>query len=141
LGRVLGIDYGEARTGLALSDPSQLFASPLMTLASRDKRKLLDQIETLVQRKMVEKVVVGIPTALSGRKTKQTERVAAFIDKLKAQLSVPVYEFDERLSSFEAQRILHQKGVKTGHHKSSVDKTAAALILQTYLDAQKRKSP
>ncbi len=140
MGRLLGIDYGEARTGLALSDPSQLFATPLVTLASRDKHKLMHQIEAVVQDKQVEKVVVGIPTALSGRKTKQTERVIAFTVNLKAKLSVPVAEFDERLSSFEAHRILHQKGVKTGHHKGSVDKMAAALILQTYLDAQKSKS-
>ena len=136
LGRVLCIDYGKSRIGLALSDPLQIIASPLKTIESRNTEKAILTIQDIVIKNDVELIAIGLPIALSGNSTAQTEEVKNFINLLRNEISAPVEEVDERLSSVEAIKILHEKGVKTGHNKGEIDKTAAAIILQTYLDTK-----
>lgn len=140
MGRVLCIDYGKSRIGLALSDPLQIIASPLKTIESRNTEKAILTIQDIVIKNDVELIAIGLPIALSGNSTAQTEEVKNFIDLLKNEISVPVEEVDERLSSVEAIKILHEKGVRTGHNKGEIDKTAAAIILQTYLDTKNYSS-
>ena len=137
MARILGIDYGRVRIGLALSDPLQIIASPFKTVIAKDTNTAIAQITRIVQEQDVESIVVGVPISLAGKITEQTKKVHEFIAVLKEEVKLPVLEAEERLSSVEASRILHQKGIKTGHHKAEVDKTAAAIILQTYLDSQK----
>ncbi|MCK4689720.1 MAG: Holliday junction resolvase RuvX [Candidatus Marinimicrobia bacterium] len=136
MGRVLCIDYGKSRIGLALSDPLQIIASPLKTIESRNTEKAILTIQDIVIKNDVELIAIGLPIALSGNSTAQTEEVKNFINLLRNEISAPVEEVDERLSSVEAIKILHEKGVKTGHNKGEIDKTAAAIILQTFLDTK-----
>lgn len=140
MGRILGVDHGKVRIGLALSDPLHVIASPLKTLSSKDSNEVVQQILNIIYDNEVELVVIGVPFSLSGKPSLQTEEVRKFIVLLRDRIKIPIIEAEERLSTVEALRILKQKGVKTGHHKEEVDKIAAAIILQTYLDSQKRKN-
>ena len=136
LSRVLGIDYGERRIGLALSDPMRIIAKPLKII---DRKKTIDYISEILnisEEKKANIIVVGLPLTLRGKKSKQTEVVQKFIEKLTQLGTIPVVPVDERLSTIAAIKSLQEQGVKTGHAKGRVDETAAAIILQEYLDSQ-----
>ena len=136
MSRVLGIDYGERRLGLAVSDSLEIIAKPLKTL---DRKKTFDyfsEILNIVIEKNVHKIVVGLPLTLKGKHSDQTKVVQKFIEKLKQAVKIPVIHIDERLSSVAAVRSLKEMGVKTGHEKGRIDETAAAIILQEYLDSK-----
>ena len=132
--RVLGIDYGDKRIGIALSDPMQIITKPFVTL--KNNEEFLDELKKIINEKEVEEVVVGYPVGMKGQVTKQTEKVEVFIEKLKSTLEIEIVKIDERLSSVSAENILRQQGVKTGHNKSMIDDTSAAIILQEYLDSK-----
>ena len=136
MSRVLGIDYGERRIGLALSDPMGIIAKPLRII---DRKKTTDYISEILntsKEKNANIIVVGLPLTLRGKQSKQTEIVQKFIEKLTQLGKIPVVPIDERLSSVAAKKSLQEQGVKTGYEKSRVDETAAAIILQEYLDSQ-----
>ena len=132
--RVLGIDPGERRVGLAVSDPLGITAQGLATF-DRTRGNVLEHVRTLVREYDVERIVVGRPLALSGAETESTRRADALAREL-ATLNLPVTFWDERLSSVEAQRVL--AGTRAG--KDAVDRIAAVLILQGYLDARSTAS-
>ncbi len=134
MSRVLGIDYGDTRIGLALSDPMQIITKPFVTL--KNNEEFLDELKKIINEKKVEAVVVGYPVGMKGQVTKQTEKVEVFIEKLKSTLEIEIVKIDERLSSVSAENILRQQGVKTGYNKSMIDDTSAAIILQEYLDSK-----
>ena len=134
--RILGIDYGERRIGLAISDPLQIIATPLKVVDRKKTPKIFQEIKDLVKEKNISTVVVGFPLTMKGTFSKQTEATVEFIEKLKELLEVPIYTVDERMTSKEAEKILIQKGIKTGHNKSAVDQTSAIIILQEYLDSK-----
>lgn len=134
MGRVLGIDHGDARIGIALSDPTEFLASPLCVLASTNAG--LSQIIALIAEHQVEKVVIGLPRNMDGSYGSATEKVRGFIEKLKARTNVPVFEWDERLSTVSAHNALREAGIDGKRRKGLVDKVAAQIILQNYLDAQ-----
>ena len=134
MSRVLGIDYGDTRIGIALSDPMQIITKPFDTL--KNNEEFLDELKKIINEKEVEAVVVGYPVGMKGQVTKQTEKVEVFIEKLKSTLEIEIIKIDERLSSVSAENILRQQGVKTGHNKSMIDDTSAAIILQEYLDSK-----
>ena len=136
LSRVLGLDYGERRIGLALSDPLGIIAKPLTII---DRKKTVDhiaRISEIVSKNKITSIVIGLPLTLKGHYSKQTEIVLDFIDQLKSDLQIPVVAIDERLSSVAAKKSLQAQGVKTGHEKGRVDETAAAIFLQEYLDSK-----
>jgi len=136
LSRVLGLDYGERRIGLALSDPLGIIAKPLTII---DRKKTVDHISRITEivfEKKITSIVVGLPLTLKGHYSKQTEIVLAFIDQLKSNLKIPVVAIDERLSSVAAEKALQTQAVKTGYEKGRVDETAAAIFLQEYLDSK-----
>ena len=134
MSRALGIDYGDTRIGIALSDPMQIITKPFATL--KNNEEFLDELKKIINEKEVEEVVVGYPVGMKGQVTKQTEKVEMFIEKLKSTLEIEIVKIDERLSSVSAENILRQQGVKTGHNKSMIDDTSAAIILQEYLDSK-----
>ena len=134
--RILGIDYGERRIGLAISDPLQIIATPLNVIDRKNTPEYISIIQKIVIERNIVKIVVGLPITMKGSISKQTELTLLFIDNLKKSLEVPVCSIDERLSSREAKRILISQGIKTGHNKSSVDLIAAGIILQEYLDSK-----
>ena len=133
MGRALGIDFGTKRVGLALSDRSNMIASPYKTLNYVSEKDLINQLETIVTKNDIEILVLGLPINMKGEDTAQTIKVRDFKEILSA-LRIPIVYEDERLSSVSAINSLMLQNVKTGHNKSEIDKTAAAIILQQYLD-------
>ena len=133
MGRSLAIDFGEKRVGLAISDKSNLIASPFKTINYINKNDLVSQIEKIVIENNIENFVLGLPINMKGEDTKQTKIVRKFKESL-SSLDLPIIYEDERLSSVSAKNSLILQNIKTGHNKSEIDKTAAAIILQQYLD-------
>ena len=133
MGRALGIDFGTKRVGLALSDRSNMIASPYKTLNYVSEKDLITQLETIVTKNDIEILVLGLPINMKGEDTAQTIMVRDFKEILSA-LRIPIVYEDERLSSVSAINSLMLQNVKTGHNKPEIDKTAAAIILQQYLD-------
>ena len=136
LSRVLGLDFGERRIGLALSDPLGIIAKPLTIIDRKKTADHISRISEIVSERKITSIVVGLPLTLKGDYSKQTEIVLAFIDQLKSDLQIPIMTIDERLSSVAAKKALQEQAVKTGHNKGRVDETAAAIFLQEYLDSQ-----
>tara|TARA_B100001250_G_C19803824_1_gene792351 strand:+ start:1669 stop:2085 length:417 start_codon:yes stop_codon:yes gene_type:complete len=136
MGRVLGVDYGESRVGLALSDPNKIIASPFCTISYKDKKFLKDKLEDIILERNIDCLVIGLPIGLKGKDTKQTKVVKLFAKTIE-NLNLPIYFQDERFSSFSAQKALIAQNIKTGHNKDLIDSTAAAIFLQQFLDSNK----
>ena len=136
MSRILGVDYGERRIGLALSDPLGIIAKPLKVIDRKKTPDYLSEILETAKEKDVKRIVVGVPFTLKGEHSKQTDIVKNFIDELLTLGKIQIIPIDERLSSVAAEISLQLQGVKTGHEKGRVDETAAAIILQEYLDSQ-----
>ena len=137
MGRVLGIDYGDSRIGLAMSDPIKIIASPFKTIRNEGNENFLQVFQSLIKEKDVETIVVGLPMGLKGQETAQTKKVREFVSLLYA-LNLPIRLEDERLSSVSAEKSMIQQNIKTGHNKGLIDQRAAAIILQQFLDKQNR---
>ena len=133
MARALGIDFGEKRVGLALSDRLYLIASPYKTLHYISENDLISKIKKIVVKKEIEIFVIGLPLNMKGEDSAQTKKVRKF-KKLLSILNLPIIYEDERFSSIIAKNSLVFQNVKTGHNKSEIDRTAAAIILQQYLD-------
>ncbi|MBC8256789.1 MAG: Holliday junction resolvase RuvX [Candidatus Marinimicrobia bacterium] len=136
MSRILGVDYGERRIGIALSDPLGIIAKPLTIIDRKITPDYISAILETAKERDVNKIVVGVPYTLKGENSKQTDVVKIFIAKLFSIGKIQVIPIDERLSSVAAEKSLQLQGVKTGHEKGRVDETAAAIILQEYLDSQ-----
>jgi len=134
--RLLGLDVGDVRIGVALSDETGILATGLPTLQRVGPRKDVRAVAALVRDREVGEVVVGLPRRLDGSLGPQAEKVLAFMDSLRASLRVPVTPWDERLTTVEAERTLREAGAGSRERKASVDRIAAILILQNYLDAR-----
>ena len=133
MARALGIDFGEKRVGLALSDRSKLIASPYKTLQYISENDLISEIKKIVIDKEIGVFVIGLPLNMKGEDSDQTKKVRRFKNLLSI-LGLPIIYEDERFSSIIAKNSLVLQNVKTGHNKSEIDRTAAAIILQQYLD-------
>jgi len=138
--RVLAIDFGRARTGLAISDELGLLAHPLETVKSANMKAVVQRIAILVREKNIECVVVGLPRNMDGSHGGAAEAVLAFVEKLRAQLSVPVVTWDERLTTVAANRALRDAGRSTRSTRGCVDQVAAQMILQGYLDQRQPRA-
>lgn len=140
MSRVLGIDYGERRIGLAVSDPTATIAQPLPTLVRRrGKRPPVARIARLAEEHAVEGAVIGLPLTLEGTESEWTREVRAFGDKLAERSGLPVHFLDERMTSVRAERAVRALGLskRERERKGRVDAAAAVLILQAYLDRRK----
>lgn len=133
--RILGLDYGSRRIGVALCDELGMAARGVATLVRKNREADLAAIATLVARHGVERIVVGYPLRLDGSEGIQCEKVNGFIRRLEARFSLPVVRWDETLSTKEAEELLRDRGVRAEKRRAEVDRVAAALILQGYLDA------
>ena len=136
--RILGLDHGERRIGLALSDPLQIIAKPFKTIDLKLTKNIFDSLNSIIKEHDVEEIIVGYPITLKNEFSIQTKKVLKFAELLKKNVQVEVKLYDERLTSQIAQKSLVMQGVKTGHNKEDVDKTAAAVFLQNYLDENKK---
>lgn len=137
--RILGVDYGERRVGLALSDPTATIASPLPTLARRKgKRPPVAPIARLAEEHGVEGIVVGLPLTLEGEDSDWTREVRQFAEALAQRTGLPVALEDERMTSVRAERAVRSLGLskEKREEKERVDAAAATLILQAHLDAR-----
>ena len=137
MGRYLGIDNGEKRVGLALSDPLKIIATPFRTLLVRNTNQVIRELDKIIDEQDVELIVVGNPLGMKGQQTAQTKRVMEFTDKL-SDIGYKVMLEDERLSSVSAKRVMIEQEIKTGYNKELIDQIAAAIILQQFLDKQSR---
>jgi putative Holliday junction resolvase len=135
--RILGIDYGKRRIGLAISDPSGFMAQPLATIDLKDDNDSIREIVRIINERSVEEVVVGLPVSLSGELGQQARDVLQFIEELRSQTDVNIATWDERLSTSIAQRALTDTKAKKARKKDLVDQIAAAVILQGYLDSRR----
>ena len=139
--RLLALDVGDRRIGVAVSDSLGILAAPLTTIRrsseSRDVRAVLD----LVAEHEAGGIVVGIPYSLSGERGPQALAVQRFRDALAAWAGVPVFEQDERYSTVEAERLLREAGAEPSKDRARVDAAAAAVVLQAYLDAGRAREP
>ena len=133
--RILGVDYGERRIGIAVSDELGMTARGLATIQRKNRAADLEQIDACVRRYAVERVVVGYPLRLDGSQGVQCEKVNRFIRRLEKRLTIPVVRRDEMLSTKEAEELLRETGVRPEKRRAMVDGIAACIILQRYLDA------
>jgi putative Holliday junction resolvase len=140
-GRIVGIDFGLARIGIALSDESKLIAGSLETLAAQKKiAETVDQLLIYLNRHAeanryrIEEIVVGMPLMMSGKKGMLADEVAHFVMLLKEKVSCPICTWDERLSSVQADRSLREGNFTRRKRSKMVDAVAATIILQSYLD-------
>lgn len=143
--RYLGLDIGNRRIGVAVSDELGVTAQPVLTLERRRSgnsigREDLRSLARLARRYGVAGIVVGNPVHLSGDQSPQAARVQAFAEQLGALTGLPIRLWDERLTSREAHQILYEAGHARQEHRKVVDQVAATLILQSFLDEQERTS-
>ena len=134
-GRALGLDLGDARIGVAISDPERRLAIPLGTVPAGAPQDL-KAISKLVAENGVSVVVVGHPISMSGAKGTRAQKSEEFANALRVLLSVPVELHDERLSTVEADRALREAGAPGRRRREVVDRSAAAIILQAWLDRE-----
>jgi putative Holliday junction resolvase len=137
--RVLCIDYGRKRLGLALSDELGVTAQPLGKIEEDSVEDRMDEIERICEEKGVTEVVVGLPLTMKGEVAQAASRVIAFARDLNQRLGLPVITWDERLSTKEGEKALLESGMRRNKRKQVVDSVAAAIILQSFLDARREK--
>lgn len=138
-GRVLAIDWGEARIGLALSDPTRTLATPYATLAEKDKGLQITRVVALVALLDIAEIIVGMPLHMDGAATTTTRPAMKYAEKLAGLVGVPVTLVDERMTSVAAQARLSEAGWKsTREDKGRLDSAAAAVMLQSWLDSRAR---
>jgi putative Holliday junction resolvase len=129
---ILGLDFGRARIGAAISDELQLLAHPLETIPAN--KQAATRVAEIVRERKVDHVVVGLPKRMDGQLGAAASEVLQFAEKLRAILPCAVVTWDERLTTAAAHRALRDAGKKTRHTRGYVDQVAAQLILQSYLD-------
>mgnify|MGYP002968233090 CR=1 FL=1 len=137
--RIMGIDYGDARTGLAVSDAMNILVGEAWTVNQWDANTLADEIIRQAVARGVERFVLGLPKNMDGTEGARAEKCREFAALLAGKTDIPIVMWDERRSSVEAHAILHANGKKEKKHRQSVDAVAATLILQGYLDFKRRQ--
>ncbi|MDP4093249.1 MAG: Holliday junction resolvase RuvX [Bacillota bacterium] len=136
--RILGIDYGDSRIGLALSDPFGWTAQGIDTLSCKNGlENAVKEIVRIVSENKVEKIVIGLPKNMNGTLGPRGEKTQAFAEKIAQRTGIEVVAWDERLTTVAANRTMHEMGTKTSKKKGLVDRIAAVYILQGYLDSIK----
>ncbi len=136
-GRILALDVGTRRIGLAVSDPLGITAQGLDTLQRKNKRTDLERLEAVIRRYQVRELVVGLPLRMSGAEGIQAEKMAAFAEELRRRFQLPVHLWDERLTSAEANRLLREAELSIEKRAKAVDRMAAVLILQNFLESRR----
>ena len=134
--RVLAIDHGSKRMGLALSDELGVVAHPFETFPAEPFNEFLQRLKDILREKQVDLVLVGMPRNMDGSYGPAALKVQQFVAVLKEALTVPIQTWDERLTSAQANRFLIEADVRRADRKTKVDKTAAAILLQSFLDSR-----
>jgi putative holliday junction resolvase len=134
--RILALDHGTKRIGVAISDEMKIIAQPLEFIPAEPFGELVERLRRIMAEKPVESILVGMPRNMDGSYGQASEKVQEFVGALRAALTVPVLTWDERLTSVQANRLLSEAAVRGVKRKGKVDQMAAAILLQSYLDAQ-----
>jgi putative Holliday junction resolvase len=134
--RILALDHGTRRIGVAVSDEMKIIATPLEYIPAEPMEKVLERVQQLVREKEVEFILIGMPRNMDGTYGLAAEKVKEFIAALRLHITTPITTWDERLTSVMANRALLQGNVRRAQRKEKVDKMAAAILLQSYLDRQ-----
>lgn len=134
--RILALDFGSRRIGLAVTDELGMTAQGLPTLHRTNKRNDFDHLRRTIRQYAVAEIVLGLPLRMSGEGGTQAEKVEAFAEDLRARFKLPVHLFDERLTSVEANRVLDEAEVGDRKRKEVVDQLAAVLILQAFMESR-----
>lgn len=134
--RVLALDHGTKRIGVALSDELKLIAQPLEYIPAEPFAAFLDRLKALVREKEVELILVGMPRNMDGSYGPAALKVQEFVAVLRDALAIPIETWDERLTSVQANRMLAEAEVRGSRRRQKVDQTAAAILLQSYLDSR-----
>ena len=138
--RILGLDYGGRRIGIALSDEMGLTAQGLPTLERKTLERDLTALGEIIRQRGVEKIVIGYPLRLDGTEGIQCRKVDRFVEALEGRFALPVIRWDETLTTRQAEEVLSEARAKRKKRKSAVDKIAAMFILQGYLEALRKGS-
>src|SRR5262249_8624784 len=139
--RVMALDVGDKTIGVAVSDALLLTAQSRPTIRRKDLRSDLETLRRLAVENEVHEIVVGQPFHMTGKESPQSQKVARFVEELPKVLALPVTFWDERLTSFEAEQHLKQMGLNWRQRREQVDKVAAMIILQNYLDSRPSENP
>ncbi|MGA7400989.1 MAG: Holliday junction resolvase RuvX [Terracidiphilus sp.] len=137
-GRILGLDVGSRRIGIAVSDPLGITAQGLETLQRRNKRTDLAALEAVIRKYSVREIVVGLPLRMSGAEGTQSDKMQVFAEELRKRFRLPVHLWDERLTSAEANRLLRETDLSIEKRAKAVDRMAAVLILQGWMENRGR---
>jgi putative Holliday junction resolvase len=133
--RILALDHGTRRIGVAVSDEMKMIASPLEYVPAEPIDKALARLQEIIREKQVALILIGMPRNMDGTYGAAAEKVKEFIGTLQQQIATPIKTWDERLTSVMANRVLLQGNVRREKRKQAVDKMAAAILLQSYLDS------
>jgi putative Holliday junction resolvase len=136
-GRVMALDVGERRIGVALSDPTRMLASPLTTIRAVPRSTALKRILTLIRDYQVTALVVGLPLTMNGDIGPQATLVQQFVDELRPLIDIPISFVDERLTTVAAERMMIDLKIKPEQRRARIDEVAASIILQDFLDSQR----
>lgn len=137
--RILGIDYGEARTGLAVSDDGESIATVIGTVHERDKERLAEKIAEICRSEHIGKIVSGLPKNMDGTEGFRAEHTRKFCAMLQEMLSdIPIEFYDERMTTMAASRFMYEGNVKHKKQKNAIDALSAQIILQDYLDRNRK---
>jgi len=136
MGRILALDLGTRRIGLAVSDELGMTAQGIPTLERRNFRVDLDELARIAQEKGVERILLGDPKRMNGETGRQSDWVREFAERLEKRMGLPVELWDERLTSREAERTLRGSGIANADRKAAIDRLSAVILLQSYLDAR-----
>ena len=139
--RVMALDVGDKTIGVAVSDALLLTAQSRPTIRRKDLTSDIETLRRLAMENEVHEIVVGQPFHMNGKESPQSQKVARFVDELDKVLDLPVIFWDERLTSFEAEQYLEQMGLNWRQRREQVDKIAAMIILQNYLDSRPGANP
>jgi putative Holliday junction resolvase len=137
--RILALDVGSRRIGVAVSDPLGITAQGLETILRSNKRTDFERLQRVVQEYDVGEIVVGYPLRMSGAEGSQSEKMATFAEELRRRFGLPVHLWDERLTSAEANRLLRETDMSIRRRAQVVDRLAAVLILQNYLESRRAR--
>jgi putative Holliday junction resolvase len=132
--RILALDHGSKRIGVAVSDETKTIAQPLEYISAEPFADFLVRLKKLLVEKEIDLILVGLPRNMDGSYGPAAQKVETFVGVLRSAITVPVKTWDERLTSAQANRVLIQSGVRRDKRKEKVDKMAAAILLQSYLD-------
>ena len=138
--KILAIDLGDVRTGLAVCDKSEILASPFGVINQRNKDRLIEEIAAVINENDIEEAIVGNPVNMNGSFGPRSEQCRLFSEKLKEAVEIPVVLWDERSTTVLAHNLLSDANVKSKKRKEKIDAAAAAVILENYLTYRKKEN-